>query len=163
GRLGDGAVVMAFPPAVDSLIAAALDEDLGRGDATSEALVDADLRAAGELLAKQELVLSGLDVALAVFARGSGGIQARPLGEPGTLVQPGQSVMTVAGSARGLLGAERTALNFVQHLSGVATLTRAYVDQVAGTKARVVDTRKTLPGFRWLDKRAVRDGGGHNH
>lgn len=152
-----------LPPAVQRLIDLALDEDLGRGDATSEALVDAGARARGAIVAKQPLVLSGLDVAAHVFERVDVRIDCQPLAQDGDRISPGSEVIRVEGSARAILGAERTALNFLQRLSGVATLTRELVDAVAGTKARIADTRKTTPGFRWLEKRAVRHGGGFNH
>jgi nicotinate-nucleotide pyrophosphorylase (carboxylating) len=156
-------VVNGLPPAVGTLIGLALEEDLGRGDATSCALVDAARTATATIIAKEPLVLSGLDLARAVFEQVSPQLRVTELAADGERVTSGQTVMQVAGPARPLLGAERTALNFVQHLSGVATLTRRFVDEVAGTRARVVDTRKTLPGFRWLEKRAVRHGGGFNH
>ena len=153
----------ALPPAVERLIDLALDEDLGRGDATSLALVDASAAAHGAIFAKELLVVSGLDVAARVFGRVDGRIETEPLVAAAAAVVPGTAVLRVAGPARSVLGAERTALNFLQRLSGVATLTRRFVEAVAGTRARIVDTRKTTPGFRWLEKRAVRDGGGGNH
>lgn len=152
-----------LPPAVLRLIDLALDEDLGRGDLTSEAIFDEHATASGTLLAKSELCLSGLDVAQAVFARVDARISSQPLYRDGSLLQAGKPIMRVAGPVRGLLAAERTVLNFVQRLSGIATQTRTYVDALAGTDTRLVDTRKTLPGFRYLDKRAVRHGGAHNH
>ena len=152
---------MTLPPAVERLIDLALDEDLGRGDATSEALVDAGARAGGAIVAKQALVLSGLDVAARVFERLE--CRATAQASDGDAVKKGALVMRVEGPARAVLGGERTALNFLQRLSGVATLTRAYADAVAGTGAKVADTRKTTPGWRWLEKRAVRHGGGSNH
>jgi len=152
-----------LPPAVERLIELAIDEDLGRGDATSDALVDADALGDARIVAKEVLVLSGLDVAARVFERVDARIEATALAQDGTRVARGSSVMRVRGPARGMLGAERTALNFLQRLSGVATLTRHFVDAIAGTRARIADTRKTTPGLRWLEKRAVRDGGGSNH
>jgi nicotinate-nucleotide pyrophosphorylase (carboxylating) len=153
----------ALPPAVYTLIDLALDEDLGRGDITSEAIFNRDQRAAAMVLAKSSLVLSGLDVAAAVMRRVSAEIRIVAHSEDGEHVAPGTPVLELSGPVQAILGAERTALNFLQRLSGVATLTRAFVDAVAGTGARVVDTRKTAPGFRFLDKRAVRHGGGGNH
>lgn len=152
-----------LPPAVLRLIDLALDEDLGRGDLTSEAIFSEHATAAGTLLVKSPLCLSGLDVAQAVFARVDARISGQPLYRDGSLLQPGTSIMRVEGPVRGLLAAERTVLNFLQRLSGIATQTRKYVDALAGTHTRLVDTRKTLPGFRFLDKRAVRHGGAHNH
>jgi nicotinate-nucleotide pyrophosphorylase (carboxylating) len=160
-----GGVVSGLPPAALRLIELALDEDLGRGDVTSEALVDESATARGAIVTKEPLVVSGLDVALAVFARVSGRIEARPLARAGEAVPQGSAVVAVQGPARAVLGAERTALNFLQRLCGVATLTRRYVDaaRAVGSAARIADTRKTTPGFRFLEKRAVRDGGGANH
>ncbi len=152
-----------LPPAVFALIDLALDEDLGRGDVTSESIFPPDQAARAQILAKSSLVLSGLDVAAAVFQRVSPAIATRALRQDGEHVPPGTLVMEISGPVLGLLGAERTALNFAQRLSGVATLARAFVDAVAGTPAHIVDTRKTAPGFRFLDKRAVRHGGGGNH
>jgi nicotinate-nucleotide pyrophosphorylase (carboxylating) len=152
-----------LPPAVWRLIDMALDEDFGRGDITSESMFGENETARAILLAKSKLCLSGLDVAQAVFERVDARCQCKPLYRDGSLLQPGTQVMTVEGPLRALLAAERTALNFVQRLSGVASLARRYVDLVAGTGARIVDTRKTVPGFRFLDKRAVRHGGAHNH
>ena len=150
----------ALPPAVLRLIELALDEDLGRGDVTSEAIFPAAQQAEAAIYAKTDLVLSGLDVAAQVFFRVDPTLRVVELAEPGERITPGTRVLAVAGSVRSILGAERTALNFVQRLSGVATAARVYTDAVAGTGAVVVDTRKTAPGFRFLDKRAVRDGGG---
>lgn len=152
-----------LPPAVLRLIDLALDEDLGRGDITSEALFSDTESARAVILAKAKLCLSGLDIAQAVFERVDGRCSCQPLYRDGSLLQPGTAVMSIEGPVRALLSAERTALNFVQRLSGIASLARRYVDAVAGTTARIVDTRKTVPGFRFLDKRAVRHGGAHNH
>lgn len=152
-----------LPPAVLRLIDLALDEDLGRGDVTSEAIFPADESGQAVMLAKSELVLSGLDVAMAVFRRVDERVRCEVLRPDGSLLTPGTEVLRVKGPVRALLGAERTALNFVQRLSGVATLARRYMEAVAGTRAVVVDTRKTAPGFRFLDKRAVRHGGARNH
>ena len=156
-------VLPPLPPSVFRLIDLALDEDLGRGDLTSEAIFGEHDQTRATLLAKSALCLSGLDVVQAVFHRVDARIVCQPLYRDGSLVRPGTPVMNVEGPVRGVLAAERTVLNFLQRLSGIATLTRKYVDSVAGTGTRLVDTRKTLPGFRFLDKRAVRHGGGHNH
>lgn len=152
-----------LPPAVWRLIDLALEEDLGRGDLTSESIFAENENGEAVMQAKSPLCLSGLDVAQAVFQRVDGRIDCRALYRDGSLLQPGTQVMTVRGPMRGLLSAERTALNFVQRLSGIATLSRRYAEAIAGTTARIVDTRKTAPGFRYLDKRAVRHGGAHNH
>jgi nicotinate-nucleotide pyrophosphorylase (carboxylating) len=150
-------------PAVEQLIALALEEDLGRGDVTSEAIFDAGAAAAGRIIAKEPLVVAGVELARAVFARVDGRIRFEAVVADGQALAPGEPVALVAGPTRGLLAAERTALNFLQRLSGIATLTRSFVDQVAGTSAVVCDTRKTAPGWRALDKAAVRAGGGANH
>lgn len=152
-----------LPPAVWRLIDMALDEDLGRGDVTSEPIFGENETTRAIILAKTRLVLSGLDLAQAVFERVDARCACQPLYRDGSLLQPGTAVMSIEGPVRALLGAERTALNFVQRMSGIASLARRYVDAVAGTGARIVDTRKTVPGFRFLDKRAVRHGGAHNH
>jgi nicotinate-nucleotide pyrophosphorylase (carboxylating) len=155
--------MVALLPAVERLIELALDEDLGRGDVTSEALCDPNARAQGVFLAKQPLVVSGLDVAARVLARVDSSIELLSPAAPGQALAPGQTLAEVRGPARGLLGGERVALNFLARLCGVATLTRRFVDAVQGTRARITDTRKTTPGWRFLEKRAVRDGGGSNH
>ncbi|MBL9041713.1 MAG: carboxylating nicotinate-nucleotide diphosphorylase [Myxococcales bacterium] len=152
-----------LPPAVGRLIELALDEDLGRGDVTSESIFGSHETAQAIILAKSELVLSGLDVAMAVFQSVDARIATTPLFSDGSSIHSHTQVLRVEGPLRSILAAERTALNFLQRLSGVATLTRRYVHAVAGTEARIVDTRKTAPGFRFLDKRAVRHGGAHNH
>ena len=152
-----------LPPAVARLIDLALDEDLGRGDVTSEAIFGSHETAQAVILAKSELVLSGLDVAMAVFQAVDRRILTTALFADGSSIHPQTQVLCVEGPLRSILAAERTALNFLQRLSGIATLSRRYVQAVAGTSARIVDTRKTLPGFRFLDKRAVRHGGAHNH
>lgn len=153
----------ALPPAVLRLIDLALDEDLGRGDVTSEAIFAASDPGRAVMLAKSDLVLSGLDVAIAVFRRVDPRVRCEVLQPDGAHLVPGTEVLRVEGPVRALLGAERTALNFVQRLSGIATLARRYVEAVVGTPAQVTDTRKTAPGFRFLDKRAVRHGGARNH
>jgi nicotinate-nucleotide pyrophosphorylase (carboxylating) len=145
-----------------SIVAAALAEDIGRGDVTSEATVPANTRALGRLVARQRAVVAGLDAAREVFKQ-VGGVVWRARSKDGAGVRPGQVVAEVRGRARSILGGERVALNFLQRLSGTATLTRAYVDAVKGTGAKILDTRKTTPGLRLLEKAAVRAGGGTNH
>ena len=158
-----GPQTLALPPAVYRLIDLALDEDLGRGDVTSEAIFSPDQEARAVVLAKSDLVLSGVDVMMAVFQRVDPALRSSPIFRDATRVMPGTEVLKVRGPVRSLLAAERTALNFLQRLCGIATLARQYVDAVAGTGAFIVDTRKTAPGFRFLDKRAVRHGGASNH
>jgi nicotinate-nucleotide pyrophosphorylase (carboxylating) len=151
-------------PGVRRLIELALDEDLGRGDVTTACTVGPDGGAlTAQMTARQPLVLFGLDVAVAVFDAVDGRLRCRRLAADGDAVGPGISVLEVTGPAASILQAERTALNFVQRLSGVATQARRFADAVAGTKARVVDTRKTTPGYRVLEKAAVLAGGCGNH
>ena len=149
--------------AAEPLIELAIAEDIGPGDATSEATLPADLVLQGRIVAKEAGVLAGLPVAEALFRRVEPAIEFSTRATDGQEVVPGELVAVVEGPARGLLAAERTALNFLQRLSGIATLTRHFVDAVACTSARVLDTRKTPPGYRLLDKYAVRMGGGLNH
>ena len=150
-------------PGISRLIDLAIEEDLGRGDATSEAVLDADAVARGVLLAKQELVVCGLDIVLEVCRRVEPRLAFHRRASDGAKLPRGAVLGELDGPARGLLGAERTALNFLQRLSGIATLSRAFVDAVAGTRAIIVDTRKTAPGWRALDKQAVRAGGAMSH
>lgn len=147
----------------DAIIDLALNEDVAGGDITSAVTVPATLQATGTLVAKSAGVISGLSAAAAVFQRVDPAIVFTSLVIDGDRVEAMTPIATVAGSARGLLAAERVALNMLQRLSGVATVTARFVDAVAGTAARVVDTRKTTPGLRALEKAAVRHGGGHNH
>jgi nicotinate-nucleotide pyrophosphorylase (carboxylating) len=147
----------------DELIDLALREDIGGGDITSLATVPADVQAQGTLLAKAPGVISGLEVAGEVFQRVDPAVIFTPLVHDGQQVAAMTPIATVGGPARSLLAGERVALNLLQRLSGVATVTARYVDAVRGTRARIVDTRKTTPGLRALEKAAVRHGGGHNH
>jgi nicotinate-nucleotide pyrophosphorylase (carboxylating) len=146
-----------------SLIELALAEDLLGGDVTTAATVPADAQAQATLLAKAPGVISGLDVAREVFAQVDPSLEFVPLVADGDTVPTMTPIARVSGNARSILAGERLALNLLQRLSGVATVTARYVAEVAGTRARVVDTRKTTPGLRVLEKAAVRDGGGHNH
>ena len=159
------------PAAVAAVVAAALAEDLAGGsDVTTAATVSAGAVGQADLVARTAGVVAGLPVAETVFwlASGSGpddlgGVQCSPRATDGDRVAAGQAVLTVTGRISALLTAERTALNLLCHLSGIATLTRSWVDAVAGTRARIRDTRKTTPGLRALEKYAVRCGGGLNH
>lgn len=150
-------------PLIDDIAAGSLAEDLGRGDLTSRSTVKSGQQARGNFMAKQELVLAGLEVADAVFMHLDPYLEVETTAADGELLQPDKVFARVVGDAQMLLAAERVALNFLQHLSGIATLTRKYVEAVAGTKAKIVDTRKTTPGLRALQKYAVTVGGGHNH
>ena len=145
------------------LIELAIAEDIGPGDATSEAVLPTTLVLCGRIIAKRAGVIAGLPVAEAVFRRVDPALRLSSHVRDGDSVTPGDIVAEVNGPGRGMLASERLALNFLQHLSGIATLTRAFVDAVDGTKAIVLDTRKTHPGYRVLEKYAVRMGGGHNH
>jgi nicotinate-nucleotide pyrophosphorylase (carboxylating) len=141
----------------------ALSEDVGTGDITTLNAVPSGVHARAAIQVKAEGVLAGLDVARLTFREASPTVKFRPLARDGDAVHPGVAVAQVVGDIGGILKAERTALNFLQHLSGVATLTRRFVDQVRGTSAIILDTRKTTPGLRFLEKFAVRAGGGENH
>jgi nicotinate-nucleotide pyrophosphorylase (carboxylating) len=138
-------------------------EDLGPGDVTSEATVPADSTSAAVMLAKQHLVLAGLDVAREVFHYIDSAVQFLPFAKDGDVIHAGTEIAKLSGNTRALLAGERVALNLLQHLCGIATLTAKYVERVKGLKAEVLDTRKTLPGLRQLEKYAVRMGGGRNH
>jgi nicotinate-nucleotide pyrophosphorylase (carboxylating) len=151
-------------PAVDALIRTALAEDVGRGDLTTQLTVPAGTQATATIMAKQAGVLAGMPLLEKVFrAAGDGAVRVDALSHDGTAFAAGATLATVAGQATTLLIGERLALNLLQRLSGIATLTRQFVTSVAGTNARIVDTRKTTPGLRALEKYAVRMGGGHNH
>ena len=141
----------------------ALDEDLGRGDITSRSIVRFGVNAHGNFIAKQDLILAGLEIADLVFGWFDEYIQIESTVADGDEIKSGKVFARVIGEAQMLLSAERTALNFLQHLSGIATVTRQYVQAIAGTKAKIVDTRKTTPGLRALEKYAVSVGGGSNH
>jgi nicotinate-nucleotide pyrophosphorylase (carboxylating) len=142
---------------------AALAEDLGDGDVTTEATVDADATGGADLVVKEPGVVCGLAVAEAVFRAVDPELRFERLVEEGASVAAGTAVARVAGPERAILTGERTALNFLARLSGIATLTRRYVDAVDGTGAAILDTRKTTPGLRALEKHAVATGGGRNH
>ncbi len=145
------------------LIELALDEDIGPGDITTENLVDPDLEGKGVITAKEPLVIAGLNVAKQVFERFDPEIIFRHGRKDGDMVKKGETVLEVKGKLRVLLLGERTALNFLQRLSGIATLVRSYADTLKGKNVRLVDTRKTTPGWRVLEKYAVRVGGACNH
>jgi nicotinate-nucleotide pyrophosphorylase (carboxylating) len=139
-------------------------EDLGRGgDVTSSATIDPEARFTAEMNARQAIVVAGLEIAAAFFRRLDVNISIEQLVDDGEAVGAGAMLMRLEGNARAMLTAERSALNTLQHLSGVATLTRRYVDEIAGTGAVLLDTRKTLPGLRVLEKYAARMGGAENH
>lgn len=149
---------------VEGAVRAALAEDLGlAGDLTSQATLPADATAFATLSAREPGVVAGLPLAAEAFRQIGHGVSFDPQVSDGAAVVAGDVVARVSGNARQVLGAERVALNFLNHLSGVATLTRAFVDAIEGTGARICDTRKTTPGLRAFEKYAVRCGGGANH
>ena len=149
---------------IAAFIAATLEEDLGEaGDITSAAVIPADARFAGVMDTREAIVVAGLDLAEAFFRALDPAVAIDRLVADGDRVAAGTDLLGIAGSARALLTAERSALNTVQHLSGIATLTRSYVDAIAGTGAILLDTRKTIPGLRYLEKYATRTGGAQNH
>ena len=152
------------PIIIEPIVRAALAEDLGRaGDITSDAIIPAEARAHGILAARQPGIVAGIEVAATAFRLLDPQTKVEVLRHDGDDVTAGAAIATVAGKARALLSAERVALNFLCRLSGIATATRALVDAVQGTRARVCDTRKTTPSLRALEKYAVRVGGGVNH
>jgi nicotinate-nucleotide pyrophosphorylase (carboxylating) len=148
---------------IGRLIEQALFEDVGFGDITSESLIPEEQLGKAEFIAKESGIISGLDVVNLVFSCVDGQVTFEPSVQDGALVEKGVSIGQLHGPVRSLLTGERVALNFLQRMSGIATLTHKYVHAVAGTKAKITDTRKTVPGLRMLDKKAVLDGGGVNH
>ena len=152
-----------LPPSVYDLIDAALTEDQAFSDPTTDALVPPEVQAEGIIRAKARGVLAGTDVALAVFQRVDPSLEIQGLLADGAVLSPGNDIARVHGFAGSILRAERTALNFLQRMSGIASDTNRYVRAIEGSRSRIVDTRKTAPGHRYLDKYAVRMGGGFNH
>jgi len=149
---------------VDAAVAAALAEDLGlAGDITSEATIPAGAHASGVIATRKAGVIAGVQLAETALMSLDREARVEVLVADGTPVKPGDAIVRVSGNARALLGAERVALNFLGHLSGIATATAAFVNRIAHTKARIICTRKTTPGLRALEKYAVRCGGGYNH
>jgi nicotinate-nucleotide pyrophosphorylase (carboxylating) len=149
--------------ALFSQIGAFLGEDLGRGDITTQATVARNARARGRFIAKEKMIVAGLEAAEAVFSTLDSQQQIEAFASDGDEVEAGKVIARTSGFADVLLAGERVALNLLQRLSGIATLTRRYVDAVEGTRAAIVDTRKTTPGLRTLEKYAVLSGGGRNH
>jgi len=145
------------------LLTLALDEDIGPGDLTSDVLIDTESTAQGDILSKAQGIAAGLLFVAPMLNRVDARLHYEPLVEDGGAIKPGQVLGRITGPVRPLLTIERTLLNFLQALSGVATYTRRFVDAVAGTDAIILDTRKTTPGWRYLEKYAVRMGGGVNH
>ena len=155
-------------PSVDNLIKLALAEDIGSGDITTDAIVSQNVKGEAYVVAKEDMVLSGIDVFKKVFQNVSGqwsvvSSQFKERYRDGEIVRSGKIIIEMSGNMRTLLTGERTALNFLQRMSGIATLTKKFVDSVKGFKAKIIDTRKTTPKLRILEKYAVRCGGGINH
>lgn len=148
---------------VSRLIELALLEDIGMGDLTSDAIIPDTQLGKAEFLCKEDGIVAGLEVAALVFEYCDHSITVTPRIRDGELTLKGQTIATIDGSAKSILKGERTALNFLQRMSGIATMTHKFVHAVVGTSAKIIDTRKTVPGLRVLDKWAVRLGGGHNH
>jgi len=148
---------------IGRLIEQALFEDVGFGDITSESLIPEEQLGSAEFIAKENGIISGIDIVKIVFSSVDGQVTFEPTVDDGALVQQRVSLGKLHGPVRSILTGERVALNFLQRMSGIATLTHKYVHAVAGTKAKIADTRKTIPGLRVLDKKAVVDGGGVNH
>jgi nicotinate-nucleotide pyrophosphorylase (carboxylating) len=148
---------------IDRIVDAALAEDLGKGDITTAATIPADARLRAVMTTRQDIVVAGIDVAMTVFRKLAPRAVIATEVQDGACAKAGTTLARLEGPAQGLLSAERTALNLIQFMSGIATLTRAYVDRIAGTGAVLFDTRKTLPGLRALSKYATRMGGATNH
>jgi nicotinate-nucleotide pyrophosphorylase (carboxylating) len=148
---------------IERIIDLALSEDLGSGDITSEILIPPELQGEASLLAKEKGILAGVEIAQRVFLKVDPSIKFKVLIRDGTAVKPGDIIATVSGQAISILKVERTALNFLQRLSGIASRTAEYVARAKGFKAEIADTRKTTPGLRILEKYAVKMGGGRNH
>jgi nicotinate-nucleotide pyrophosphorylase (carboxylating) len=155
---------VSLPSGVDSLISLALEEDLAqRGDVTSQFFIPKDHQSKALIITREPAVVAGTGTAGAVFHKVDPELEIRVLHADGLAINPGDGLMAVTGSTRSILTAERTVLNFLQRLTGIATITRRYVDAVKGTNTQVLDTRKTTPGWRALEKAAVLAGGGSNH
>ena len=150
-------------PEIALSIERALREDIGNGDVTTNSIIAPDAKAVCRIVGKQHGVVAGLDVAGAVFRTLNSEIEFEPRVAEGAMVKPEEFLASISGSAQAILTGERTALNFLGRMSGIATTTRRFVDAVAGTRAVILDTRKTAPGLRVVDKLAVKRGGGDNH
>jgi nicotinate-nucleotide pyrophosphorylase (carboxylating) len=152
-----------FRAQIESIVANALAEDLGGGDVTTEALIPPTLQGKASIMAKASGILAGMEVMRMVFQKLDPSLQVNLLVPDGARLKPGKVVATIEGNVSNILKGERVALNFLQRLSGIASETARYVEAVSGSAARILDTRKTTPGLRALEKYAVRVGGGHNH
>ena len=150
-------------PQVEQIITLALNEDIGTGDITTLSTIPEDKTATGRFVAKEDMIICGIDLAKHIFGRVDPSIEMKANFKDGDAVKKGDVIAVVSGTAQNVLTGERTALNFMQRLTGIATRTHASVAEVAGTNAKITDTRKTTPGLRVLEKYAVRVGGGTNH
>lgn len=148
---------------IDPIIKNALEEDLGWGDVTTDSTIPAESIIKGNFIAKAEGVVCGIDVCRRVFEIVDGSVEFQAFARDGQQVSKGEILATINGNARSILKGERSALNFFQRMSGIATMTNRFVREISGSKARIVDTRKTVPGLRVLDKYSVKVGGGYNH
>jgi nicotinate-nucleotide pyrophosphorylase (carboxylating) len=148
---------------IEKLIDRALREDIGPGDITSQAVVDRDLKGTATILAKEKGILAGLKIARKIFKKVDPSLKFNPFKRDGDRIKPQDKIVSITGNIRSILKAERTALNFLQQLSGVATYTSTFVNKVKGSSVKILDTRKTVPGLRALQKYAVKLGGGQNH
>ncbi|MDP3025001.1 MAG: carboxylating nicotinate-nucleotide diphosphorylase [candidate division Zixibacteria bacterium] len=148
---------------IQEIVKIALEEDLGKGDITSELIIPEKQKGMGFIIAKEKGIIAGLEVAKSVFKQVDPGLVFKPLVSDGDKARPNQKVALIRGKAKSILAGERTALNFLQRLSGIATLTGEFVRRIRGTRAKILDTRKTTPGLRLLEKYAVKKGGGENH
>jgi nicotinate-nucleotide pyrophosphorylase (carboxylating) len=148
---------------LDPIIARALEEDWGYGDWTTDLCVPVDKISQAKIIARETIVVSGVDVAVAVFRKVDPSVQVTASTNNGERLDPGQVILNLSGSARSILKAERVALNFLGRMCGIATATRAFVEQLHGTKAQLLDTRKTTPGLRLIEKAATVTGGARNH
>jgi len=148
---------------IQKVVKTALKEDLGKGDITSELIIPEKRKGMGFIIAKEKGIITGLEVAKSVFKQVDPGLVFKPLVSDGDKMGPNQKVALIRGKAKSILAGERTALNFLQRLSGIATLTGEFVRRIRGTRAKILDTRKTTPGLRLLEKYAVKKGGGKNH
>ncbi|MCX6004754.1 MAG: carboxylating nicotinate-nucleotide diphosphorylase [Chloroflexi bacterium] len=152
-----------YLPQIEEIVERALDEDSGRGDITSDILISSHIKAQASIISKATGVLAGIEIAKLVFLAVDPFLEFISLAEDGTKIQPHDVLVKVEGPVQSILKAERTSLNFLQHLSGIATATSFYVEAVKGLPVQILDTRKTIPGLRILEKYAVRAGGGYNH
>jgi nicotinate-nucleotide pyrophosphorylase (carboxylating) len=155
--------VKPLTPEIDRIVDRSIEEDLGWGDLTTQSILPPNVRGSAVVHTKQRGVLAGIEIAAAVFSRIDDTLSVEILNTDGVWVDPGATLLRIEGRAQAILASERIALNFLQHLSGVATMTAQFVEQVIGTRAKIIDTRKTMPGLRVLEKYAVRVAGGFNH